>query len=298
MDQYYVGLHREIQDAAVQHVITSVVQALKRNPQRKFIYVEQAFFQRWWRQQNDDIRNLTKSLVTNGQLEFINGGWCMHDEAATHFVDMIDQTELGHRFIVNEFGAQHTPTIGWQIDPFGHSATQAALLSAGVGFDGLFFGRIDYQDRAWRRAQQELEVVWSASATYGSSNYVFAGAMNGYGAPSGMDFNGGNDIQDDPRLEDVNIDRYVAQFIRDAYEQAGETRGDLATMNLMWTLGSDFQYQNAEHWYINLDRLIKAVNANGTVKAMYSTPSIYLKAKNAEPVTWTTKTDDYFPSAT
>lgn len=55
---------------------------------------------------------------------------CMHDEAAPHYIDMIDQTTLGHRFIKQEFNV--TPRIGWQIDPFGHSAVQAYLLSAEV----------------------------------------------------------------------------------------------------------------------------------------------------------------------
>ena len=54
----------------------------------------------------------------------------MHDEAATHYIDMIDQTTLGHRFIKEEFGI--VPRIGWQIDPFGHSAVQAYLLGAEV----------------------------------------------------------------------------------------------------------------------------------------------------------------------
>ena len=36
-----------------------------------------------------------------------------HDEATTHYVDMIDQTTLGHQFISEEFGVQ--PRIGWQI---------------------------------------------------------------------------------------------------------------------------------------------------------------------------------------
>jgi alpha-mannosidase len=54
----------------------------------------------------------------------------MHDEAATHYIDMIDQTTLGHRFIKDEFGI--IPRIGWQIDPFGHSAVQAYLLGAEV----------------------------------------------------------------------------------------------------------------------------------------------------------------------
>ena len=40
-------------------------------------------------------------------------------------------------------------------------------------------------------------------------------------------------------------------------------------------------------------QIIDGVNAEGTVKAMYSTPSIYLKAKNAENLAWTVKTDDF-----
>ena len=44
-------------------------------------------------------------------------------------------------------------------DPFGHSATQAALLSAEVGFDGLFFGRLDYQDLQPKRRTGVLRFV-------------------------------------------------------------------------------------------------------------------------------------------
>ena len=47
----------------------------------------------------------------------------------------------------------------------------------------------------------------------------------------------------------------------------------------------------------NQDKIIAAVNRNGTVHAQYSTPSIYYKARQAEGITWPTKTDDFFPYA-
>ncbi len=54
-----------------------------------------AFFQRWWNQQKEDRRTAVRELVAQGQLEFINGGWCMNDEGSTHYIDIIDQMSLG-----------------------------------------------------------------------------------------------------------------------------------------------------------------------------------------------------------
>ncbi len=66
-----------------------------------------------------------------------------NDEAAAHYVAMIDQMTVGHQFLNRTFGL--TPRIGWQIDPFGHSSTQASLMTGSLGFDALYFGRADYQ---------------------------------------------------------------------------------------------------------------------------------------------------------
>ena len=68
------------------------------------------------------------------------------------------------------------------------------------------------------------------------------------------------------------------------------------------TMGEDFNYNNANVWFKNLDKLIKYVNGSivGVGKKMnifYSTPSCYLKAINDVGKTWPIKTDDFFPYA-
>lgn len=41
-----------------------------------------------------------------------------------------------------------------------------------VGFDSVFFGRIDYQDREKRKKEKSLEVIWRGSKSLGSSSQV------------------------------------------------------------------------------------------------------------------------------
>ena len=51
--------NKTIQEAAVQYILDSVVQELQKDPNRTFIYVEMAFFTRWWNEQS----NATKQVV-------------------------------------------------------------------------------------------------------------------------------------------------------------------------------------------------------------------------------------------
>ena len=136
------------------------------------------------------MQDRVKALVKNEQLSFVNGGWCMHDEAATHYMGMLDQTKLGHDFLKETF--DFVPTVGWQIDPFGHSSTQAALLSAEAGFDALYFGRIDYQDLNLRRDEKRVEGIWRGSESLGDNAQVFWGLTGSYGGnygpPSGFNW--------------------------------------------------------------------------------------------------------------
>ncbi|XP_042885144.1 lysosomal alpha-mannosidase-like isoform X3 [Penaeus japonicus] len=300
VDQYYYGAKNDIQMAGVQYVLDSVVRALLEDPNKKFIYVESAFFFRWWDEQTESMQRAVKDLVTRGQLEFINGGWCMNDEGGAHYNAIIDQMTLGMVKLNETFGRAGHPTIAWQIDPFGHSREQASLF-AQMGFEGLFFGRLDHDDKSNRWRHKTMEMVWEGSQNLGKAAWLFTGVLpNGYGPPSGFCFDincRDEPIMDDPRLHDYNVDQRVNDFLKAV---ADEAKGYVST-DIIMTMGGDFNYQSADMFYKNVDKLIRYVNArqkNGSkVNVFYSTPSCYLKALHDADLTWPTKSDDFFPYA-
>lgn len=73
-----------------------------------------------------------------------------------------------NRFLNDTFGECARPRVAWQIDPFGHSSEVAAEF-AEMGFDGLVISRIDYADKAVRRSQKTMEMVWRPDVNMGNN---------------------------------------------------------------------------------------------------------------------------------
>ena len=259
VDEYFYGANNSIQHAGVQYILDSVIPALQQNKDRTFIYVEIAFFTRWWNEQDESMKATVRDLVKKRQLEFINGGWSMNDEAATHYNAIIDQMSLGLRFINDTFGADARPLVAWHIDPFGHSAEQASLFSM-MSFDGFFFGRIDEEDKKKRLQEQGMEMVWRGSRNFEKASQIFTGVLyNGYNPPNGFCFDqfcNDQPIMDDAKLFDVNVKERVDAFVAEVCDQAKHYK----TNNVILTMGSDFMYENANLWFKNLDKLVKYVN--------------------------------------
>jgi len=130
VDEYYVR--------QVQWILDSCIQQLLDNPERKFTYVEMAFFQRWWNGLSDSRREQVRMLYQRGQLEFNLGGMAMNDEGVTTYYEEINQMSHGAAFLQNQLGAY--PKTAWHVDPFGHSAATAALWSD-IGFDAFVLNR-------------------------------------------------------------------------------------------------------------------------------------------------------------
>ncbi|KAM3955163.1 lysosomal alpha-mannosidase isoform 2-T2 [Aphomia sociella] len=301
VDQYYYGSRNNIQKAGVQYILDSVVKELWEDHKRRFIYVETAFFWKWWNLQSDVVKRKVHILVRQGRLQFVGGAWSMNDEAAAHYLSIIDQFTWGLKKLNDTFGSCGLPRVGWQIDPFGHSREFASLLAA-MGYDGLFLGRIDYQDKYTRLRDKRMEMLWRGDDDLGKSSDIFTGVLyNTYSPPPGFCFDvlcSDEPIIDDPNSPMYNVDKRVAAFISRVQNMSESYFNN----NILVTMGDDFNYQDAGMWFKNLDKLIKYTNLkaakeNLNVTLFYSTPNCYLKAvKDANPVL-PTKQDDFFPYA-
>ncbi|CAD7086199.1 unnamed protein product [Hermetia illucens] len=298
VDQYYYGSQTKTQRAGVQYILDSVVQELLRNPDRRFVYVESAFFFKWWEEQTEDVKEQVKELVNEGRLEFLGGAWSMNDEATTHYQSIIDQFTLGLRFLNDTFGECARPRVGWQIDPFGHSREMASLF-AQMGFDGMFFARLDYEEKSERLTNKTAEMIWEGSDSLGSSSDLFTGVLyNHYSSPPGFCFDvlcSDEPIIDGKHSPDNNVDRRLESLLQYLQKMAQYYQ----TNHLMVPFGDDFHYQDAHLVYKNLDKLIKYANerqpTESDVHLFYSSPSCYLKSLSEVETTWPRKTHDFFP---
>jgi alpha-mannosidase II len=141
------------------HILTTVVTALQLNPKRKFIWAEISYFEWWYREQEEPVKQAVKLLLQRNQLEFVTGGWVQPDEANTELYAMEVQLQEGHDWIKETFGEEYIPQFGWSIDPFGYSPTMAYLLEK-YGFKGMLIQRVHYAVKKELAQKQHLEFMW------------------------------------------------------------------------------------------------------------------------------------------
>uniref|UniRef100_A0A1I7TIL4 Alpha-mannosidase n=1 Tax=Caenorhabditis tropicalis TaxID=1561998 RepID=A0A1I7TIL4_9PELO len=297
VDQYFWGAKPELVPVGVQYIYNTVIDELLKNPDRRFSFAETGFLWRWYTSNSDYDRHQLQKLVKNGQIEIIGGGWVQNDEATSHYIDIIDQMTLGLQRLEQIFGDCGKPVSGWQIDPFGHSREMANIY-AQMGYSSLHFARIHYLEKELRLKNKTLEFNWSGSDDLGTEIFTRAFFNDNYGPPEGFCWDSlceDDPIMDNPNIEGNNVNEKVDAFVTHVKEQAAHE----STNQVMLLMGSDFQYTNANSWYVNLDKLIKYVNADPSkkVKVIYSTPACYTQAVQDKSPKLTSKHDDFFPYA-
>jgi hypothetical protein len=146
----------------------------------------------------------------------------MHDEACTHYEDMINNMYIGHQWLLNEIGVK--PRIGWHVDPFGHSSANPRLF-AEMGFDAWFFGRLDYQDKIERLRDFSMEFIWQPFLSHlNTSAQIFTHSMlDNYCFVGDMwwddRWNDDGPVVDNPDLDNYNVDFKTDMMIANIYEK-------------------------------------------------------------------------------
>lgn len=106
-----------------------------------------------------------------------------------------------------------------------------------MSYDGLFLGRIDYQDKRERLRNRNAEMVWQASDSLGPKADLFTGVLfNTYSPPPGFCFDilcSDDPIIDDKSSPEFNVDQKVDL---EKLEQYINIRLISVLMNKLWEI--------------------------------------------------------------
>ena len=221
----------------------------------------------------------------------------MNDEATTYYEDVIDQMTLGHQWLLDELGVR--PTVGWQVDPFGHTNSMASLF-AQMGLNALVFGRADYQDREARLERRAMEFLWRPHQKSDEDHSLLGVYLyNQYQPPSGFCFDilcDQTPVMYDKRLEGYNLPERAREFADYFLNMSRHYKLPVLEM----TMGGDFYYINSDIWYKQMEALMGEINANQQkygIELLYSTPQDYLKEVYAQQDQYPVNRDDFLPYA-
>ena len=216
---------------------------------------------------------------------------------------MLDNTAVGHRNLVHNFGPAALPSITWQIDPFGHSAFQGIMSSSLSGFQGLMYAREAADFKQASAATQSLERVWLPSASLGPAAASFQGIFidRSYTSPlvtsacssrasnASCSFAAGS-AQGAAVASDVFLNRRPLLRGQDVLLLAG---GDFTMENAVPLAAS----RDSGSWFAYLDGIMDHLNADPWKRfsASYSSPAAYVRAKLAAGLVLPTLVTDMFP---
>ncbi|XP_074661208.1 alpha-mannosidase 2-like [Tubulanus polymorphus] len=264
IDDYYQEQTKPILDNLVQqmHIYKNMT----------FIWGETVFLAMWWNDIDEKTKSRFKSLIKEGRLEIVNGGWVAPDEASTTFTSFIDVMIEGHQWVMKNLGVR--PKVNWSPDPFGYSATVPYLLNR-AGVRNMVVLRVHEDVKDMLRERQNLEFQWRQiwdskgdsqtlchmmpymlySVKYSCGPTPFICLMFDFRKVNG-EYTESMATTITPENVKLYSNRLVDQFRRKAENYKANV--------IFMPLGDDFRYDRPEEWsqqYTNFMKLMQYINA-------------------------------------
>ncbi|GMT33075.1 hypothetical protein PFISCL1PPCAC_24372, partial [Pristionchus fissidentatus] len=281
---------------------------MMKNPAMKFMWAEFVFFERWWKDQKEEVKKDIRGLVSSGRLELASGSWVMTDEANAYFPVSVDNIVEGHQFIQREFG--QLPTVVWSNDPFGYSNSVPYLFTQ-AGMNRTVINRIHHGLKGHLQQQRAIPFQWKqyfddSSMLTQVLPYTHYDILNSCGP------NAGSCCQFDfrritqwscPGPKPVPI---TDQNVKDKSKLLIDQLRQMASMYeapvMLMMHGDDFRFDNAEEWpqqHDNFLPLFAEINKGDQVEISFGTFSDYFNAMEGwyakENVQPPAITGDFFP---
>ncbi|KAI4465192.1 alpha-mannosidase [Holotrichia oblita] len=267
-----------------------------------FIWSEVVFLKTWWYAATPSKRKALRDLVANGRLEITTGGWVMADEATTHLYALVDQLIEGHQWLNTHLGVQ--PKFGWSVDVFGHSSTQAQLLSLS-GIHATVIQRIHYAWKEWFAHKQYGDFVWVPNwkdinhkgiLTHNQPFKLYTTRSCGPNEFICAQFDFRMTHEDYPNIVDENTIKLFTGQLIEQYKRSGS----LFKHNVvLMPLGCDFCYNEATDWdliYENYNKIIRYVKQNqgNKIDIEFGTVKTYFQEMLRRGTTMPTLKGDFF----
>ncbi len=274
----------------VHFIYDNMLKKLIQSQERTFIICEVVNFEKWYNQDIDESkRQIIRDLVKEGRIEFAGGGQVMNDEANPYYQEIINNMRSGLQFIKSEFGKD--VLVGWQLDPFGHSLSNAYIFSK-LGFKYLVMERIDFQDTMTRIYNSNLEFFWKPLKN--KNNMIFTHIIPiHYGLNFYYPW-----LVEKSFQNNTKYDNYTYNLIK----VINQTRSGFKHDNYLFFLGDDFTYMPEEFIFEKIEGIInytKTNKINGEeINMFYSTPSRYFEEVLKENVNFRIEEqNEFFPFA-
>ncbi|KAF2071684.1 hypothetical protein CYY_007000 [Polysphondylium violaceum] len=144
------------------HIISSIVDNLVKDHERKFIWPELFYFRKWWNDpQFKSKHSIVKQLIQNKQIEFVNNGIYLNENYNNSYQYILNDLKEGSEWIVNNLGGPVVKSF-LNIHSNGHSEAFSYFLSLS-GIENIVLQKINRDLKNQLKSEKHLEFFWQDS---------------------------------------------------------------------------------------------------------------------------------------